>query len=79
MCWRGLAMKTANSVTANQSAARHETPAEWMQRLEADVLAGTASPARLAHYLIAQSNGYFASTDAPLDEHIQLTKTGAKT
>ena len=57
----------------------HETPRQWMQRLEADVLAGTASPARLAHYLIAQSNGYFSSTDAPLDEHIQLTKTGAKT
>ena len=54
----------------------HETPRQWMQRLEVDVLAGTASPARLAHYRIAQGNGYFASTDSP-DDGIQLTNTGA--
>lgn len=36
-----------------------ETPAEWMQRLRRDVLAGNASMARLRHYRIAAANGYY--------------------
>lgn len=36
-----------------------ETPAEFMARLEADVLAGRASQARIDHYRIAKANGYY--------------------
>lgn len=39
-----------------------ETPEAWMQRLERDVLAGTANPARVRHYRIAVENGYYGNT-----------------
>lgn len=35
------------------------TPSEWMQQLRRDVEAGNASRARIEHYRIAVSNGYY--------------------
>lgn len=49
--------RIASSMTQAQTTA--ETPAEWMARLERDVLAGNASPARVRHYRIAVANGYY--------------------
>lgn len=37
----------------------HETPAEWMARLDRDVMAGNASHARREHHRIATENGYY--------------------
>ena len=39
--------------------ARLETPAQWMDRLRAEVESGHASKARLAHYRIAVANGHY--------------------
>lgn len=38
-----------------------EPPSEWMARLQREVLAGTANPARVRHYRIAESNGYYGN------------------
>jgi hypothetical protein len=51
--------RVAEKVLGAFKAAKAETPAEWMARLERDVRAGTASRARKEHYKIAVTNGYY--------------------
>ena len=51
--------RVADSMAAGQSVS--ETPSEWMARLWDEVLAGTASSARVRHYRIAESNGYYGN------------------
>jgi hypothetical protein len=41
-----------------------EPPSEWMARLDRDVKAGNANPARKRHHAIATANGYYGNTAA---------------
>ena len=50
------AKRVAEAVTRKGD---NETPAQWMERLKRDVLAGNASRSRKQHYAIAVTNGYY--------------------
>ena len=41
-----------------------EPPSEWMARLDRDVKAGNANPARKRHHAIATENGYYGNVSA---------------
>lgn len=43
------------------------TPAEFMLKLDADVRAGNANPARIRHHRIATENGYYGSGVSSVD------------
>lgn len=45
-----------------------ESPAEWMARLDRDVIAGNASPARVAHHRIATANGYYGNAAGAISD-----------
>ena len=49
-----------------------EPPSEWMARLDRDVKAGNASPARKRHHAIAVANGFYGNVaDATMGDFVQ--------
>lgn len=53
-----------------------EPPSEWMARLEREVLAGTANPARKRHYNIAVENGYYGNkADAQMGDFVPIPES----
>jgi hypothetical protein len=48
-----------------------EPPSEWMARLDRDVRAGNASPARKRHHAIATANGFYGNVaDATMGDFV---------
>ena len=49
-----------------------EPPSEWMARLDRDVKAGNASPARKRHHAIAVANGFYGNvSDATMGDFVK--------
>ena len=65
----------AAKVMAAVSTVGKPTPAEFMLKLDADVRAGNASPARIRHHRIATENGYYGSGVSSVEgDFVPITK-----